>query len=78
MKKIRLTETELTNIVKRVINEQSIPSCGDGGIKAMNSAFKAGALTKVEFDYGLGAAYVTDKNGAKCAVGLSELKNIFM
>ena len=80
MKKIRLTETELTNIVKRVINEQSsiTPYCDTKGTKLMNLAFKKRGLTDVKLDNQSQQAYITNSNGDTCRLPFDELKNIFM
>jgi hypothetical protein len=88
MKKIvRLTESDLTRIVVKILNEQPTadttntklpPSCGSQGIQRVKSALSGGGLEKIEFDYQNGAAFFSLKGEGKvCGVKIQDFMGMF-
>jgi len=89
-KTVKLTETDLNRIIKRILNEQpeqeassitvpTIPQgtklCGEGGVKLMKSAKGAGAITHIIPDNRNYYILFTSKK-EYCAATSEELKQI--
>ena len=86
-KTVRLTESDLTRIVAKILSEQptadtantKLPSaCGSQGIQRIKSALSGGGLEKIEFDYQNGAAFFTLKGEGKvCGVKIQDFMGMF-
>jgi hypothetical protein len=90
---VRLTESDLVRLVKRVINEQTVtgstgnntsvntklpPQCGTRGIEKMKLALNSGYLQKIEFDYKNNVAFFTTSDGGReCGVKINEFRGMF-
>lgn len=87
-KTVRLTESDLVRITKRVINEQpesigDVLACDNKGLSNIKSALKAGALEKIEIDYsvgqGKGAAFIYIKGKGKlCGFKMQDFMGMFL
>ena len=86
-KTIRLTESDLTRIVGKILNEQPTadtantklpPLCGSKGIEQMKAALNGGDLEKIEFDYQNRAAFFSLKGqGRVCGVKIPDFMGMF-
>ena len=82
-KTVRLTESDLTRIVGKVLSEQpesngKIPACGSKGLDNMKSALNSGALEKIEFDYQNKVAFFNIKGkGRVCNVLIQDFMGMF-
>ena len=88
MKKIRLTERELTNIIKRVINEQPTQATNPSSNEPkpcntkempyyLNKMFKWGDMSTIKFFDDKKIVHVFNQSNEPCVAGYDELKNIF-
>jgi hypothetical protein len=83
-KTVRLTESDLTRIVGKVLSEQpesigDVLACKNKGLSDIKSALNSGALEKIEFDYkGKGAAFIYMKGKGKlCGIKMQDFMGMF-
>ncbi len=86
-KTVRLTESDLTRIVGKVLSEQpesigDVLACNNKGLSDIKSALNSGTLEKIELDYsvgqGKGAAFIYIKGKGKlCGIKMQDFMGMF-